>query len=186
MHVFLENEDVLKAANHLRDCYAQSRYIPPDDDWPPYHPKHYTPLTVVHHDGRCTESEVKNIAQKLNTAGIVERNNHVHHKSIEELLAPFEEAPGIILIEGGPGIGKTIMSKEIAFQWANKDVLKNIKILFLLFMRDPKVKYITDVSLLVKFFCQSNTLTDKIADWLIETSGKYLAILIDGYDEMST
>ena len=50
------------------------------------------------------------------------------------------------------------------------------------------VKCITDVPSLVKFFCQSDTLTNynKITDWLIEISGKYLAILIDGYDEMST
>ena len=188
LHVFLENEDVLKAANILCDCYMQSRYIPPDDDWPPYHPKHYTPLTVVHHQGRCTESEVENTAQKLNTAGISKRNktcDHIHQKSIKELLAPFEEAPCIILIEGGPCIGKTIISKEIAFQWANKDVLKNMNILFLLFMRDPRVKYITDVSSLVKFFFQSDTLTKRITDWLIETSGKYLTIVIDGYDEMS-
>ena len=57
--------------------------------------------------------------------------------------------------------------------------------LFLLFMRDPKVKDITDVPSLVKFFCQSDTLTNKITDWLIRTRGQYLAVVIDGYDEMS-
>ena len=34
--------DLLKATSLLYDCYIQSRYIPPDNDWPPYHPKHYT------------------------------------------------------------------------------------------------------------------------------------------------
>ena len=109
MHVFLENDDVIKAANLLCDCYTQSRYIPPDDDWPPYHPKHYTPLIVVHHQGRCTESETENTAQNLKS-GVAERSktcNHVHHKSIKEFLAPFEGTSCVILIEGGPGIGKT-------------------------------------------------------------------------------
>ena len=91
----------------------------------------------------------------------------------------------MILIEGAPGIGKTTMSREIAIQWANKNILKNKKLLFLLFMRDPEVKYITDVHSLVKFYCQSDSLTNKITDWLITTNGEYLAIVFDGYDEMS-
>ena len=53
-------------------------------------------------------------------------------------------------------------------------------------MRDPKVKNITDVPSLVKFFCQSDTLTSKITEWLVETNGKYLAVVLDGYDEIST
>ena len=128
----------------------------------------------------------------MNTIRITEGSkdySHIHHKSIKELLAPLEASasyPYMILIEGAPGIGKTIMAKEIAIQWANKNILKNKKILFLLYMRDPKVKYITDVHSLVKFFCQSDSLTNKITEWLAETSGEYLAIVLDGYDEMST
>ena len=129
--LFLGNEDVLKAASVLCDCYIQSRYIPSDDDWPPYHPKHYTPLTIVHYEGRCTESEVHDSAQKLKTIEVTEKSknsNQIHHKSVKELLAPFEEStsyPYMILIEGAPGIGKTIMSKEVAIQWANKNILRN-------------------------------------------------------------
>ena len=92
----------------------------------------------------------------------------------------------MILIEGAPGIGKTSMSKEVAIQWADKNILKNKKMLFLLFMRDPKIKSITDVPSLAKFFCQSDTLTNKITEWLVETKGEYLAIVLDGYDEIST
>ena len=61
------NEDVENASKILCDGYSKSRYIPPVDDWPPYHPKHYTPLTIVHHIGRCTESEVVSFAQKFKT-----------------------------------------------------------------------------------------------------------------------
>ena len=91
----------------------------------------------------------------------------------------------MILIEGAPGIGKTILSKEIAFQWANKSILKNKRLLFSLFMRDPQVKNVINVQSLVKYFCQSENLTNKITDWLMLTSGKYLTIILDGYDEMS-
>ena len=110
------------------DCYTQSRYIPPDDDWPPYHPKHYTPLTIVHHEGRYSELEILTIAQRTSKEHTNCRNIcHNTTKSISELIAPFEQEahhPYMILIEGVPGVGKTILCKEIAIQWANKNSAK--------------------------------------------------------------
>ena len=130
----------------------------------------------------------------MKSAGITEGGkscSYFHDKTakcVSELLAPFEGVtccPYMILIEGVPGIGKTIMSKEIAFQWANKNLLKTKKILFLLFLRDPMIKNLTNVQSLIKYFCQTDSLADKITDWLFETGGKYLTIVLDGYDEMS-
>ena len=188
------NEDVVKTSKILCDSYSESRYIPPVDDWPPYHPKHYTPLTIVHHIGRHTESEVEAFAQKFKTpAGTAAEDSDfssIDNKidSINELFTPFDRTtsyPYMILIEGAPGIGKTILAKEIALQWANKTILKNKKLLFLLFMRDPQVRNIINVQSLVNYFCQSENLTNKITDWLMVTGGKYLTIILDGYNEIS-
>ena len=52
-------------------------------------------------------------------------------------------------------------------------------------MRDSQLKNIAGIQPLVKFFCQSDSLTNKITDWLIETGGDYLTIVFNGYDEMS-
>ena len=109
-------------------------------------------------------------------------------KSINDLFAPFEEPepiPYIILIEGAPGIGKTILSKEISLQWVNNTLLHSKQLLFLLYMRDPRVKCIQDVHSLVRYFCHSENSAKIITDWLIETSGEHLAIILDGYDEIS-
>ena len=195
--VYLVKEDVRRAHKLLCERYIQNRYIPPDDDWPPYHPKHYTPLTLIHHEGRRTESEVINVAQAINPQGNVSSYKSQQFfgkiyekavKSINDIFIPFEEPkpiPYIILIEGAPGIGKTILSKEIALQWVKNTVLHSKQLLFLLYMRDPRVKLMTDVYSLVKYFCHSDHLTKIITDWLIETSGEHLAIILDGYDEIS-
>ena len=194
-YFIVDDNDILQATNLLCVRYTQNRFIPSVDDWPPYHPKHYTPLTIIHHGQVRTESEVKNIAQKTSTTDIWSEMHCCSEvytnaiKNISDLLVPFENTPSIpymILIEGAPGIGKTELSKEIALQWANKSILKAKKLLFLLFACDPHITQITNIQLLVKYFCQGDTLSNKITDWLVKTDGKYLTIIFDGYDEMST
>ena len=44
----------------------------------------------------------------------------------------------MVLIEGAPGIGKTVLSKEIASQWAANKMLNSIKLLLLVFLRNLK------------------------------------------------
>ena len=62
---FSDDEGVLQASNILRARYTKNRFIQSVDDWPPYRPKHYTPLTIVHHGLMRTESEVEVVAQEL-------------------------------------------------------------------------------------------------------------------------
>ncbi|XP_065897563.1 protein NLRC5-like [Dysidea avara] len=177
------NVDVANIQTVVKNRYIQNRHTP-HDDWPPYYPKHYTPLTVIHHEGRCTESEVISGAKRLFTKGY--SMNDLAVKNINDLFIPFEGAtpyPYRILIEGAPGIGKTILSKEIASQWANHSILTSKQLLFLLFMRAPQIRRITNVKSLVSYFCE--TASSKVTDWLVQTDGQHLVIILDGYDEVS-
>ena len=63
-------------------------------------------------------------------------------KDIKEILAPLEENddPQLILIEGAPGIGKTILLKEIAFKWSENHLLAKFKLVLLLCLRDQRVQ----------------------------------------------
>ena len=169
-----------KARRRLCAYYTNKQFIKPEHDWPPYHFKYFTPLAIIY----------ENIQTKP-TAGINTPEDQEHlDKTTEDINSLFSTYRGCqsykILIEGEPGIGKTILSSEIAAQWANKTLLDDKALLFLLFMRQPETKNISNVKSLVEHFFHGNIpLVNEITEWLINSNGKHLTIILDGYDEAS-
>ena len=131
------------AAEHLRGEYIKSRFHYAPDEWPPYHPKHYTTLALIHRKGKHANAEVISVAQTMVAKGNISKtqpqniNISYHSKDISELFPTASVSSYFILIEGAPGIGKTVLSKEIVYQWAKNKLLKFKKIVFLLLLRDP-------------------------------------------------
>ena len=173
-----------KAQKQLHTYYTARQFIKPEHDWPPYHFKYFTPLAIIY----------ENMYNKLPTATYTEENipkvQEHNHQTTEDINSLFSTYRGFgsykVLIEGEPGIGKTILSSEIAARWANKTLLDDKALLFLLFMRQPKTKNISNVKSLVEhFFHDDVPLVTEITEWLINSNGKHLTIVLDGYDEAS-
>ena len=78
-------------------------------------------------------------------------------KQVAEILSPLEEGGRFVLIEGGPGIGKSVLLKHIACQWGKKFILKMFKIVSLVRLHDPNIQSITSISDLLKPFCKRVT-----------------------------
>ena len=116
-------------------------------------------------------------------------------KNISEIFEPSEDTnmkpPRSVLIEGAPGIGKTILSKEIAYKWAmgDENILQDKKLVLLMFMRDPVVTQIKSIENLVHSFYKNDPGAKDEAvtcgKHLLATEGSELAIILDGYDELS-
>ena len=53
-------------------------------------------------------------------------------KEVAEILLPMEanKDPHFILFEGAPGMGNTLLLKEIAYSWAKDKVYKNSSLFF--------------------------------------------------------
>ena len=207
--VDIEFQAILIAANdHLQKCYINSRYSPTVDDWPPYQPRHYTTLALIHHKDKCTDAAVISVTQELAVAGKIQpkveglsssggsmsQTPNIYSnttKNISNIFVSVKASDGltinpcIILIEGAPGIGKTVLAKEIAFQWANNKLLSDKKILLLLFLRECNFKSMVSVENLVQHVVKSNKRTASLSEYLLQTEGKDLAIVLDGYDEVS-
>ena len=140
---------------------------------------------------------LKEDTRKVDSSTNVIKQGRRESKNITELFSParksnlYQEGDNvsqIILIEGAPGIGKTILSKEIAYQWANKIILVDKYLLFLVFLRDPflhNVKSLKDFVSYAMCTSQQNKNIEIITECLENTLGKDITIVLDGYDEMS-
>ena len=185
-------------------------------EWPPYQAKLVVSVALIHYKGEKTQQELLEMAN-LHKEGAPAIDNLLSSdqgpsakkprvdgsrvtKNITDIFAadPTDltepgtssiEAPKRILIEGAPGIGKTVLAKEIAYQWATNEILSEIKILFLLYLRDPQLQSITTTKQLVEYMsmgCLDDEQITTFNKYLVNTQGQQLCIVMDGFDEYPT
>ena len=180
-----------------------------ESTWPPGKPAHFTPLLLVHHQGDHSLEQAKAMAELMYTGDIgkvametgerftIKQDGHEKFhkmldtskatKEIEEILAPLDKESAFILIEGAPGIGKSVLLKEISYRWANKELLQKFELVLLIYLRDTSLHQIKSINDLLQLFCKGDenvteTLTT-CAQYLFANGGKTLTLLLDGYDE---
>ena len=112
-------------------------------------------------------------------------------KDLQEVFSQLEQPSDSqhqrsILVEGSPGVGKSVLLKHIAYLWANGELLINTHFLFLLHLRDPSVQQMHSLSDLVHhFYCDHDKQAcSDLTSSLRQGSGKSVTILLDGYDEL--
>ena len=104
-------------------------------------------------------------------------------------LIPLEknDEPQFILVEGPPGVGKSFLLKEIAYQWGDKQILQVFKFVLLVCLRDPIVQQATSVHDPLQLFRlgyrRAPEITDACDNYLFKNGGKDLVFLLDGFDE---
>ena len=181
--------------------------------WPPEPPKTFTPLVLIQHQGHRTLKQSTAITEFVERGHIdrvvsatktdtLRRSKLDSHqplqevldtskvtKEVAEILAPLETSddPQFILIEGAPGIGKSLLLKHIAYRWSIQEILQKFKLVLLVCLRDPAVQQMSFIDDLLQSFCNRDRRATETAsacsDYLSENNGEDLALLFDGYDE---
>ena len=201
-------------SKRVREVNIQTRLTVDKDAWPPEQPKTFTPLLLIQHRGHRNLKQSTAIAEYVErghidkVASVTSTDTLPKHpkldshqplqevldtskvtKEVAEILAPLQTSsdPQFILIEGAPGIGKSLLLKEMAFRWGKQEILQKFKLVLLVCLRNPAVQQMSLIDNLLQSFCKRNRRSSEIAsacsDYLSENNGEDLALLLDGYDE---
>ena len=206
-------EAVTILSERVREVNIQRQLKVDKEAWPPEAPKTFTPLVLIQHQGHRNLKQSTAMAEfverghidkVVTTTDVLPKHpKHLSRQPLEEvldtskvtkevaeILAPLETSddPQFILIEGAPGIGKSLLLKHIAYRWSIQQILqKKFKLVLLICLRDPAVQQMSFIDDLLQSFCRRDRRATETAsacsDYLSESNGEDLALLFDGYDE---
>ena len=176
-----ESEAVEELENKLKERHIVTRYRSSQEDWFSM-PEHFTSVALIHQKRHKTKREIIRFAN-MHLKGNFSESGKIT-TDIAEIFALVECTghPYTLLIEGAPGIGKTILSKEIVFQWAKGSLLRNEKLVCLIYLRDPKVKILNTFESFIKYISYSQV-SKGVEQYIYKKSGKGICLVFDGYDE---
>ena len=168
---------------HYKVKYTDNNRFSTDDNYAFCETKVYIdPVFMVYqHKAKKTQAHSRKIA-KIQFGGNIDETIYFSNVSKEkELNRIFEVTDKFIFIfEGAPGIGKTVVAKQIAYEWANNKILANIELLLLLYFRDPKLQNVRNFAELMQYCNVAPICKNHFS----EKDGKNLMLLFDGYDEL--
>ena len=183
-------EEIKHFDNHIRLLYTQHNYLGDDESWSAFTPNKFVSMLLFCRLEKCLDKQIS--ASKIKTTGDsivnIERFTTDKISEIFQRGANVEAHNKRILILGVPGIGKTILSKEIAYQWAHKKLLSEKETVLMLFLRDPNVKKIKDLKDLVHYFYgfseNAIDISTKCSNYIFQLGGSNVTIILDGLDEI--
>ena len=176
--------------DYLRDVYKETRYTH-HTEWPPDQPKSVVSNTLIHYKDKKIEQAMLDMSKHHRGASSVDEITSSHPSMVTKSITSIFELPDqkFILIEGAPGIGKTVLVKEIVYRWACGEVLQGKK-LFLLFVRDPNLHSVDSINqrLISYFSCDylGDSEVDVAVDELKKSRRQNIVFVIDGLDECPT
>jgi len=214
--VFVGSDSMAILSNRVKTYNAQIKQKVDKSCWPPKQTKDFIPLVLIQHQNQRTMQLAIKRAKyyqsdnfhEIISAASSDRSSPSKYCKLEnhealqnavstssvtqdiaEILAPLEKIDSLkfILIEGAPGIGKSFLLKEIAYQWGKRELLQKFKFVLLICLRDPFIQQLSTIEELLLSFCKrhlhAKTIATTSSNHLFHQDGKDIVFLFDGYDE---
>ncbi len=153
------------------------RQLPADERCPLGCVKHFINLKIVDNCEQFARS-------KFQTHEVHGKINHVDKGPIciEQIACKIDDSfPKLVIIEGAPGVGKTILSWELCRRWSLGDIWRDYSLVVLLRLRD---KSIHEANNLIDLFeCGDEARSQKVSSEVSQSEGKELLFILEGLDE---
>ena len=172
-------------SNYLKGMYNRFQ-MPLDGQWPPVQVDDYIPVVMIPKDLRqpAMESTVfqttkhtlqGDIEKSIDGANTIELDQLFDSNATSDVKS--------ILIEGGPGIGKSMMALTICKRWAKGlKGFHNFEAVVLWSLKDPCILEFQSVDDLI--YHDSEDVKKHVVDYMRKFSGKGFLIVLDGWDEL--
>ena len=168
-------------------AYLKSKYLekkmPDDNKWPFSISKKYVNLAVIEKKRLSrTEAEEKSKALTYGDISKIMRNGDIQ---LADIAIPDEDGvlPKFVLVEGTPGVGKTIFAWKACRKWAKGKILQDYELVILVRLRDVSIRKATCLGDLIQYPRDPN-IHQNVIDEITKTGGKGILLLLEGYDEL--
>ena len=174
--------------DELRARYAEY-HLPPYSNpqcrkWMPHMSKEYIHLDISNKKEQEEQPDSHKEAVLRGQRWRITKKGSDSHVQLEELLqASSGKQCKCVLVEGGPGMGKSTLAWQVCHRWGRRDLFDQYSTVLLLPLRDKGVQQAKQVEDL--FF----HLRDKKAQEDVKQnigSGRNTLIILDGLDELPT
>ena len=110
------------------------------------------------------------------------QGNDSEYVSLSQTLDVEEKKKKTILIEGGPGMGKTTLAINICKCWAKDELLQNYNAVILLTLRDPEIQEAKTISDLL--LIPDDEMRDSVFKEIMKSYGERICFIFEGFDEL--
>ena len=168
-------------ASYLMSLYTRDK-LPIYDKWPQVKSKEYINLALIEKEDITKPEEDQFIRNTIhgNIDDIRKSKRAMNIDQIAQL--PDGSQPKCILVEGGPGVGKSTFAWKLCHMWGNRKLLQQYQLVVLLRLRDRNVQAAKSISDL--FWYHQHHIQKAPVKEIHGTGGKGVLLLFEGYDEL--